>query len=62
MKLRAWWRARRDGPLTPDICEECKKPLRERERVEVLAGDIDYSSEFGGMSAVLVAYCKEHAP
>lgn len=60
-RLREWWLTKRHGPLTYDICATCGKPLREKDRVEI-ASDIDYSPEFGAMSAVLVAYCKEHTP
>lgn len=61
-RLREWWVTRRHGPLTPDRCEVCKKPLRERERVEVMVGGPSFDGEYGGFTALLVAYCKRDAP
>ena len=50
------------GPLTLDVCEVCKKPLHENERVEVAVTPPSFEDEYGGFTAVLVAYCQEHAP
>ncbi len=59
--MREWWARRRKGRLTRDVCATCGRPLREKERIEV-ADDIAFSPEFGGMSAMLVAYCPKDAP
>lgn len=60
--LREWWATKRHGPMTKDVCEVCRKPLRERQRVEVMVGGPEYDGEYGGFTAVLVSYCKEHTP
>lgn len=46
---------------TLDACEVCLIDLYPSERVEVIVGAPE-SNEFGGMTAVIATFCKEHKP
>lgn len=60
-RLREWWATKRHGRMTKDTCVTCGRPLREKERVEILHGG-DFDSEFGGFSGLIATYDREHAP
>jgi hypothetical protein len=50
------------GPFTYDICDVCRKPLREALRVDVVQGGFEFSREYDAHGAIIISYCKEHAP
>lgn len=62
-RLRERRAEKRIGPMTDDVCEVCRAPLRVGERVEVCE-PFDPLVREGVLSGggIIVCYCHEHAP